>query len=156
MTRVPRRQSRAFSLIELVIVITILGIIAGIALTRMSRGTEGAASSALAEDLGVLRKAVDLYQGEHDGLYPTDPANQLTKYTDGFGNVSPTQDTAHTLGPYLRSVPSLPVGAARGSLGIGSAGSAGIGWVYDSSSGNISANTTASEVDGSGKPYNTY
>ena len=61
---------RAFSLIELVIVVVILGIIRAIAIPRMSRGAVGAADSGAISDLAVLRSAIDLYQAEHDGTYP--------------------------------------------------------------------------------------
>lgn len=150
-----RRQARGFSLVELVIVITILGILAAIALARASRGTEGAAGAALADDLAVMRKALDVYQAEHDGVFPQDPASQLTGFTDDFGNVSPTQDSTHDYGPYLRRIPPLPVGAARGAAGIAAGSGPGVGWIYDGTSGNISANTTT-EADATGKLYNTY
>src|SRR5690606_32356582 len=65
-------RTRAFSLIELVIVVVILGIIAAIAAPRMSRGSKGAIDSALKSDLAVLRNAIELYQIEHDGLYPSE------------------------------------------------------------------------------------
>ena len=149
---------RAFSLIELVIVVIIIAVLAAIAIPRMSRGTEGAAGNALAEDLATLRKAIDLYQAEHEGAYPTDPANQLSQYTDDSGDVSPTQDATYRFGPYLRSVPPLPVGAQIGSTVIGTSanpGAAGVGWVYDAGSGGIKANTT-SEADASGKLYSDY
>src|SRR5262245_50573887 len=92
---------RAFSLIELVIVVVIIGIIAAIAVPRMSRGAAGAGDSALAGDLATLRNAIDLYQTEHGGTYPTDEttiANQLLQYTDDAGGVSANQDATHIYG----------------------------------------------------------
>src|SRR5437764_10492917 len=87
----PSRCTRsAFSLIELVIVVVIIGIIAAIAVPRMSRGAAGAGDSALAGDLATLRNAIDLYQTEHGGIYPTDEnsiSGQLTGYTDDAGAV---------------------------------------------------------------------
>ena len=44
-------QRKGFSLIELVIVVVIIGIIAAIAIPKMSRGSQGAADSALQSDL---------------------------------------------------------------------------------------------------------
>jgi len=151
-------RNRGFSLIELVIVIVIIGVIAAIAIPRMSRGTEGAAANALSDDLTTLRKALDLYQTEHDGAYPNDPTNQLTQYTDDSGNASATQDATYKYGPYLRTIPALPVGAQKGQTVIGasaSPGTAGIGWIYDPNTGTITANTTT-EQDATGKLYNQY
>ncbi len=149
---------RAFSLIEVVIVVVIIGIIAAIAIPRMSRGSAGAANSALSGNLAVLSSAIDLYQTEHNGAYPTVAAiaSQLTQYTDISGATSATKTGAYIYGPYLRDVPALPVGAKKGSTGIAAADAAGIGWIYNETTGAISANTTASETDDTGTKYNTY
>ncbi|MBL8759843.1 MAG: prepilin-type N-terminal cleavage/methylation domain-containing protein [Phycisphaerae bacterium] len=149
---------RAFSLIEVVIVVVIIGIIAAIAIPRMSRGSAGAANSALSGNLAVLRSAIDLYQTEHGGSYPTAAAiaTQLTQYSDTTGATSATKTGAYIYGPYLRDVPALPVGAKKGSTGIAAADAAGIGWIYTETTGAIVANTTAGEVDDTGTKYNTY
>lgn len=145
-----------FSLIELVIVVVILGIIGAIAVPRLSRGAEGAKDSALITNLSTLRNAIDLYTTEHEGLRPA-TANivaQLTAYTDINGGMSATKTGAYIYGPYIRSIPPLPVGANRGKTGIAAADGAGVGWLYTESTGAIVAN--ASESDASGKAYNTY
>lgn len=153
-----RRHHRAFSLIELVIVVVILGIIAAIAIPRMSRGATGAADSALSSNLAVLRNAIDLFQAEHAGVFPDDATivAQLTQYTDELGATSATKTTTHIYGPYLRSVPALPVGAKRGNTGIAAADAAGVGWIYTESTGAIRANCVAAEVDARGVPYMNY
>lgn len=148
---------RGFSLIELVIVVVIIGIIGAIAIPRMSRGATGAADSALSGNLAVLRNAIDLYQTEHGGEYPSaaEIVDQLTTYTDDTGADSATKDSTHIFGPYLRSVPSLPVGAKKGAAGIAAADGAGIGWIYTAATGEIRANTTTEE-DARGKLYSAY
>lgn len=148
---------RGFSLIELVIVVVIIGIIGAIAIPRLSRGAEGAADSALTGNLAVLRNAIDLYQTEHGGTFPTtgDIVNQLTQYTDDAGATSATKTGAFIYGPYLRAVPPLPVGTKKGSVGIAAADAAGIGWIYDAATGSIRANTTT-EADAKGKLYSAY
>jgi len=152
------RQQKGFSLLELVIVVVIVGIIAAIAIPRMSRGAAGASDSALSGDLAVLRNAIDLYAAEHGGTYPTaaDIVAQLTTYTDASGNDNATKTTTYIYGPYLRTVPALPVGAKKGKTGIAAATGDEIGWIYTVASGTITANCTDSEVDAAGKKYNTY
>src|SRR5947208_10544278 len=105
-------RSKGFSLIELVIVVVIIGIIAAIAIPRLSRGASGAADSALSGNLAVLRNAVDLYATEHGGTYPALATfdTQLTQFTDTSGGTATTKDSTHIYGPYLRKVPTLPVG----------------------------------------------
>jgi len=164
---------RGFSLIELVIVVVIIGIIAAIAIPRMSRGSQGASDNALAGDMAIWHGALDLYQTEHNGVYPQDYTtlvNQLTQYTDEQGNVSPTSDATHVYGPYLRAIPPLPVSdpsgntvLPKGSVTVGptvagaapsSLASGGYGWLYDGA-GNVYPNTGA-VTDPSGKLYTSY
>jgi general secretion pathway protein G len=153
-------RAKAFSLIELVIVIVIIAIIGAIAIPRMSRGAAGAADSALIQDLSVLRSALDLYQTENNGVYPTAASlpTALLQYNDGAGaaaTYSATRDATHIFGPYLRAVPPLPVGARKGGTTIATADAPGVGWIYTELSGAINANTTT-EADARGVPYNTY
>ncbi len=155
-------KRNGFSLIELVIVVVIIGIIAAIAIPKLSRGAAGASDSALSGDLKVLRTALDMYATEHGGTYPTVTqitAGNLIGYTDDSGTFSATKDATHIYGPYLRVVPNLPVGAKKGASGIdvvANAGTATVGWIYDSSLGTIKANTTGLEFDAKGVAYNTY
>ena len=157
MARTNRRR-RGFSLLELVIVVVIVGIIAAIAIPRMSRGSAGAADSALSGNLAVMRNAIDLYGAEHDGTLPgaTTIADQLTLYTNSAGGTSTTKTGAYIYGPYVRTIPALPVGAKKGENGIAAATADGIGWIYTAATGTITANCTDTEVDASSKKYNTY
>lgn len=153
-----RSRSKAFSLIELVIVVVIIGIIGAIAIPRISRGSAGAADSATVGDLAVLRNAVDLYATEHGGTYPTlaNITNQLTQFTDADGATSATKTTTHIYGPYLRKIPALKVGAAKGSTAFtDTPGTANKGWVYNESTGDVKTNTTT-EKDVADKLYSDY
>jgi general secretion pathway protein G len=158
MDPVRRKRNEAFSLLELVIVVVIIGIIAAIAIPRLSRGSEGAADAALAGDLAVLRNAIDLFAAEHPGKYPTkaDIANQLVQYTDDAGDSQAAKDATHIYGPYVRKIPPLPVGAKKGQVGISDTNGATIGWIYDETTGAISANCIDSETDAAGTRYNLY
>jgi len=145
-------------LIELVIVVVIIAIIGAIAIPRMSRGAAGAADSALVGDLTTVRKAIDLYATEHGGTYPGQLTitAQLTQYSDANGNTQATKDTVFIYGPYLRSIPTVPVGAQKGNNTFtDTAGTAGAGWVYTAGTGVVTANTTT-EADAKGAAYNTY
>lgn len=152
------RKNRAFSLIELVIVVVIIGIIAAIAIPRMSRGASGANDGALASNLSALRRAIDLYEAEH-GQFPTaaDFADQLTKFTKEDGTVTPdgTKTGGYIFGPYIREIPVQTVGPRKGENGVAAADAAGVGWIYDETTGSITANTTT-ETDDAGKLYSEY
>ncbi|HEX7009247.1 MAG TPA: prepilin-type N-terminal cleavage/methylation domain-containing protein [Phycisphaeraceae bacterium] len=156
----PGRARRGFSLIELVIVVVIIGIIGAIAIPRMSRGAAGAADSALKANLSVLRNAIDLYAAEHGGTFPKADTieAQLTQYSNAAGATQATKDTAtgFIYGPYLRSIPPLPVNCPRkGATGVAAADNTGIGWIYNENTGEIHANTTT-EKDDNGVLYSAY
>ena len=122
--RKPHRSCRsprpAFSLVELVIVVTIIGVLASIAVPRMTGASAGAKANALQATLAGVRKAIDIYYAEH-GKYPGyDSAtglpnngafvNQLLMYTDAAGKTNATYTATYKYGPYLRSpFPRNPV-----------------------------------------------
>ena len=159
-----------FSLIELVIVVVIIGIIAAIAIPRMSRGSAGAADAATAQNVNILRNALDMYQTEHNGVYPAPGTgvtvqDLLTQYSniDGTGT-KPAKDAAngYIYGPYLRGVPPITVGANKGKNGIAVSTTSATAptadgntaWLYNSADGTLAPN--ASGNDSAGKAYANY
>jgi len=163
---------RGFSLIELVIVVVIIGIIAAIAIPRMSRGSAGAADNALAQNLAILRNAIDMFQTEHNGVYPTPNGSVtvedlLTKYSNSNGDaVALSKDTTngYVYGPYLRSVPPITVGDHKGKSGIAYSGtsqatpaaSSDTAWLFNGADGNIAPYTGSILKDSAGRPYSSY
>ncbi len=159
------RRHHGFSLIELVIVVVIIGILAAIAIPRMTRGATNAGAAALKASLTQMRNAIELYRIEHGGMFPEDEtmiAFQLTLYTnaDGTdGGAAPNVASRRIYGPYLRAIPPLPVGTKKGATGFASALAAAgptHGWVYDMMTGNVTAALPAGEKDQDGVDYNTY
>ena len=160
-------RHRAFSLVELVIVVIIIGTISAIAISRVSGAATGARDAALRGNLAALRSVIDVYAGEHGGTWPgadgddTTLIGQLTKGTDTNGNVGATAGV-HIYGPYLRSIPPLPVGPYTGATGVemqtnnppAANENAGLGWAYNYEVGKIIANTD--DLDKEGTPYSSY
>lgn len=139
-----RKRSRplnppAFSLVELVIVVVILGIIAAIAIPRMSSATSRSRATAIRADLRVLTDATDHYAAEHadrtpaidqDGKPETDGtafAQRLTMNTDDLGTVK-----TGIFGPYIRAIP-LNINNGLDTIRIDgpAAGANTHGWRYD-------------------------
>jgi general secretion pathway protein G len=140
------RRRNAFSLVELVIVLVILGVIAAIAIPRMTKGAQGADIKGMRSDLAVLRGAIELYAAEHDA-YPTlaQLPNALIKRTDKDGTVN----ASGAYGPYVAIIPALKTGAKAGQTAFvapaanpPAAEEASAGWLYDQASGTLWANDT--------------
>jgi prepilin-type N-terminal cleavage/methylation domain-containing protein len=158
MTQTKGTHTRGFSLLELVIAITIFAIIAAIGIPHLNRGTCSTADSAISSSLALLRNAIDLYAAEHVDTYPTEASinKQLTQYSDKAGNVSATRNTMYIYGPYVRNIPPLPIGARKGRTTIAPVDANDVGWIYDEATGSIRANTMAGEEDDTGRLYSTY
>ena len=173
------RRRNGFSLVELVIVIVILGVIAAIAIPRISSGSKNAGDASLKANLSTLRNAVDWYYSEHNNSFPAAKGDgaaaansfaafesQLIQYSDATGKVSDTKSSAFPFGPYVRTaIPKLPVGAKSGNNKVYISSGSGplaadtsqdAGWCYNSTTGQIIANCGDSEVGNEGTKYNSY
>lgn len=124
-------------------VVAVLAFLTVITMPRLSRGTRGTAESALEQDLAVLRRAIEIYAVEHQGAFPAVAffEGQLTAYTNAQGQVRLTKDSTHIYGPYIRSIPPLPVGKLQGNTKIALADANDVGWIYRPTDGHISVPT---------------
>ena len=149
----------AYSLVEMMMVIVIIGMLAAMAIPRMSRGsTQRAGAAALAADLTRLRGALDRYAAEHAFAYPgpeeADVVAQLTLYTNVAGATASTRGSGYVFGPYLVSIPALQVGPNKGARRIlidnqsppqPDVSKTEFGWVYNPSTGEIVPNIDGGE-----------
>jgi general secretion pathway protein G len=151
-----------FSLVELVIVIVIIGIIAAIAVPRISSAGQAARRNAVQANLALVRKAVDLFYVDHgrfpgfnpdgggaDGLSFVD---QLTLYSDADGFTSATPGYPFVYGPYLRL--PFPVNSLNGlaTVTVREVEATAVlpnssGWVATLSSGAFESNTAHQQIE---------
>ncbi|MBX3386663.1 MAG: prepilin-type N-terminal cleavage/methylation domain-containing protein [Phycisphaeraceae bacterium] len=61
---------RAFTLVEILIVVVILGILAALVIPQFSSATQEAAANATYTDLQKMRKAIGVWQTRNNGLIP--------------------------------------------------------------------------------------
>lgn len=128
-----RVRKNAFTLVEMLIVVIIIGILAAVAIPQFGDSAMDAKLSALDANLATLRGSVELYYHQHGSAYPgiitTHKVGaaaavahgsaaeafsmQLTQYSDASGNTADTAAAAFPYGPYLRrGIPKNPLAAA--------------------------------------------
>jgi len=158
-----RCHRSAFTLVEVLIVVVILGIIAAIVVPRMSDFTVVANETNLKENLSKIRVHLQVYRNEHAAFPdPTHLADQLTKFTDFQGNTSGSRTTQFRYGPYLEQMPPNPISklatvrVAASPAEAAPPGDLDAGWWYNPTSGFFYADLTPVHVDSDGIPYTSY
>lgn len=144
-------QLAAFTLVEILIIVVLLGIIAMVAVPQFTTASEDAKEASLLSTIKVLRKQIALYKAEHGGRGPhegiaaigDEPTDRLTKRTDAAGNVDPDGP----YGPYISSWPANPFAkeSVAKAITIGNIAkpprNGMTGWYYDVNTCIISANS---------------
>ena len=80
-------DQRGFTLLEMLLVVSIAGVLAAVAVPRFNNAIMMANTARVQSDLQVLNSAIVLYQAEK-GDYPTEIA-QLGDYVQDIANVKP-------------------------------------------------------------------
>jgi len=138
-----------FTLVELMIVVFILGILAGMVIPQFETATLEAREAALKANLVILRKAIELYRVQHYGKPPLgfekDVVLQLVEKTNRKGA------PGTKFGPYLRTgIPRNPINNLNtikiNKLPVKPDDKNG--WLYDKESGEIRANSIGAGPSG--------
>ncbi len=156
--------------LELICVISILGIVAAIAIPRFGRATEQDPDAEVSATLRMLRVAIARFHDDH-GFYPGQycgpsgpthdvalAARQLTHPTHRDGSFPergcPAPRAAELFGPYLRA--GLPRCLLDGGqdAGLHDVSNGAGGWLYDPASGDVRINSAG--IDRFGLPYRSY
>ena len=133
-------RNSAFTLVEILIVVIILGILAAIVIPQFTQASNDARTNALASDLQTVRSQIQLYKVQHLDNFPgTTIATVLISRTNNAGIVG-TDPNAFPYGPYLMKMPTNAYQASNAVKTSGAAGSGSEGWCYDPASGAFNAN----------------
>ena len=132
------RRARAFTLVEVLIVVIVLGILAAIVVPQFSTAADDANLSALTTNLQTIRAQIELYKIQHNGSYPA-LATFVAQMTAGTA----VDGTAGTdFGPYLMSIPPNPYSGVNTVTNTGTPAST-LGWYYVETTGEFRANDSA-------------
>lgn len=132
-----------FTLIEVLMVVTVLAIIAGVVVPQVTTVIDEAKSAALIKDLRELTHAIERYRMEHNGGPPDLLQNQtliqLLEKTDADGNVGTGPEFIY--GPYVTEIPKNPLNGVSRIFRVNTAPPPNltqrVGWVYHPDTGQI-------------------
>jgi len=161
------KKVKAFTLVEILIVVVLLAILATVVIAGFASGTTSAKESALATDLKLLRRFILVYEGQHWEVAPGYPNGQTTQApteqafvdhattaSNNSGQTAAVGTPGFNRGPYLERMPENPFNRKRTiqMLGNGDAFPASAddshGWIYKAATSEIRADNTGTDDDG--------
>lgn len=151
-----RRAYSAFTLIEILIVVVILGILAGIVTTQVIGASRDARETALRENLRIIRSQLIVYRqlhatsagfdGSGNAVAASQFKSQLVQFTNINGDTAADLDSTHTIRPCLSVFPTNPMTSTNDVLlTTGSATTTCDGstaWIYNLDTQEFFANST--------------
>jgi general secretion pathway protein G len=155
------RTKQAFTLIEILIVVIILGILAAVVIPQFSEASNDTRVSSVMTDVKLIRSQIQLYKAQHNETYPA-TWDLMTTYTDVSGNTNATYTSTFRFGPYLLRVPPNPftgVNTVTVVSGVPyaapNAGDMTNGWWYDTTTGEVRCHVPDAVVTPDGTLVNT-
>ena len=160
-------KKKAFSLVEIILVVTILGILAAIVLPSFQNHTASAKESAVKSNLTTIRSQLEIYKLQHGGVPPgyvngaeapiAELVLQLTATSTVTGAVSASKVPIdpYLYGPYLKKIPENPFNGlstiayvAEGTEFSAAADGTSSGWLYKKETGELRVNWTGNDKNG--------
>ncbi len=167
------KKARAFTLVEVLIVVVLLGILATTVISMASDSAISAKESALATDLQLLRRFILIYKCQHlevspgypngqTSAAPTEQAfiDQATLSSNSSGQTAAIGTAGFERGPYMQKMPINPLNGKNSVqiLGDGenfpAAADDSHGWICKPATAEIRADSAG--ADDSGKLYYDY
>ena len=160
-------KEKAFTLVEVILVVTILGILAAMVLPTFQGHIAEARESAAKDNLRVMRNQIELYKLQHKGVVPgyvsgfgapiTTLQLQFTGPTAETGLASP--DTVPTepflYGPYVKKLPENPFNklsniayVLEATAFADAVDGTSSGWLYKKETGDFRINWTGTDSEG--------
>jgi len=173
----------AFTLVEILIVVVILGILAAAVVPQFSNASQTTRQNTLRDDLQYLRMQIGVFKAQHREVPPgyapgtgggtggsPSEANwvaQMTQFTAEDCTPRLLPGGIYLYGPYLSRMPDNPLTGQGGVLIIAdgqpmpdpsslpiSGGSEPYGWIYQPQTQTIMANLSGNDLNGI--PYASY
>ncbi len=127
------KDGAGFTLIELMIVVAIIGILAGIAIPKFADLLRKSNEGATKGNLGTLRSALTIYYGDMEGIYPGDDLSSLTVNAKYISAIPAAKTSFHESNSVVCVTLLNIAGGCRMGLGAPAAWDGQIGgavWAY--------------------------
>lgn len=160
-------REKAFTLIEVILVVTILGILAAVVLPTFSDHAANAKESAAKSDLMTIRSQIELYKFQHNGVPPgyvsgTGASVDVltlqfvgTSTGNGVASSSTIPTSPFIYGPYIRKIPKNPFNGldtiayvAEATAFSAAVDGTSSGWLYKKETGEFRINWTGTDHEG--------
>lgn len=163
---------RAFTLIEVLIVVVVVGLLATLVIPQFSSANQQARQNSLKDELQYLRTQITVFKAQHQEVPPGYPngdpmavptasafASQMVQHSDVNCNVTQPVSPAYPYGPYLKQLPVDPMNNLCTLALVGNnqpmpAPDGTTGWTYKPQTQEVMANVRGK--DDSGIPYSAY
>jgi prepilin-type N-terminal cleavage/methylation domain-containing protein len=158
---------KAFTLVEILIVVTILGILAAVILPTLGGHTANARESSAKDSLNTMRTQIEFYKMDHDGVPPgyvngvgaptATLVLQFTGTTMAIGLASPNKvpSAPFIYGPYVKKLPKNPYNNLPTIIFVDEATAfadavdgTSSGWLYKKETGEFKINWTGTDSGG--------
>jgi general secretion pathway protein G len=160
-------KEKAFTLVEVILVVTILGILGALVLPTFQGHIAKAREAAAKDNLRVMRNQIELYKLQHKGIQPgylngsgiPEALMQLqfTGTTAETGAVSPSTIPIgpYIYGPYIKKLPENPYNklsnityVAEATAFSAAVDGTSSGWLYKKETGEFKVNWTGTDSEG--------
>ena len=141
-----KQQRNGFTLIELVVVILILGILAGVGAPKLFKTSGLATENGVRQTLSIIRDGIELHSADNAGIFPA-CAN------DGIGANFQTAMATYVRGKF----PTSPVGTEDNYIKLSTANplipDGSTGWMYNQTTGEFICNFAGAIPSDGVTPY---
>jgi general secretion pathway protein G len=137
------RMKKAFTLVEILIVVVILGILAAIVVPQFTNATQDAQQGNLRAQIKSLQNQIELFKARTNSYptlaelnaNPTDPADG----TAGWGILIDQE--------YIKKAPKNPAAPSAVQSVVGATATNAFGWHYDEATGTLGATFYNEDTD---------